>query len=178
MIETMYHYNGVGLAAPQIGLGKSIFIAIEPKDSEETIEQEDALEPETIAEKREAFGILKEHVIINPKIVSRDGEALGLEGCLSLPALTAENVERAESIVLEFQNIKGQKETIAASGYFARIIQHEYDHLKGRLFFERLSLEQKKEFLETNRQDLAEFQREAKAMLKELKQKPQNFHIS
>jgi len=177
MIETMYHYNGVGLAAPQIGLSKSIFIAIEPKDIEEN-ENDDDSEPETIEEKRQAFGILKEHVIINPKITARNGQAFGVEGCLSLPSLTAENVERAESIVLEFQNIKGQKEIIEASGYFARIIQHEYDHLKGKLFFERLTLAQKQEFLESNRQDLGEFQREAKAMLKELKQKPQNFQVS
>lgn len=177
MIETMYHYNGVGLAAPQIGLSKSIFIAIEPTDREET-EEENKKEPETIEEKRAAFGILKDHVIINPQIISKTGEAFGIEGCLSLPALTAENVERAQSIVIEFQNINGEKETIAASDYFARIIQHEFDHLKGKLFFERLTLTQKKEFLEENREDMAEFQREAKAFLKDLKQNPQNFKIS
>ncbi len=174
----MYHYNGVGLAAPQIGLSKSIFIAIEPKEKEESEEQEDKKEPETIEEKREAFGILKDHIIINPRIISKNGEALGLEGCLSLPALTAENVERAEEIIIEFQNIDGGQERIEASGYFARIIQHEYDHLKAKLFFERLTLAQKQEFLEENRQDLAEFQREAKAFLKDLKQNPQNFQVS
>jgi len=177
MIETMYHYNGVGLAAPQIGLSKSIFIAIEPSEQNES-EPKDDKEPETIEEKRQAFGILREHVIINPQITARNGQAFATEGCLSLPALTAENVERAESIVVEFQNLAGQKQRIEASGYFARIIQHEFDHLKGKLFFERLSPAEKKEFLEKNRQDLAEFQREAKAMLKELKQKPQNFKIT
>ncbi|GBG06301.1 peptide deformylase [Paenibacillus agaridevorans] len=108
MAETMYDAEGVGLAAPQIGISKRV-IVVDVGDENGLVE------------------------MVNPVIVEQEGEQLGPEGCLSIPNLNGE-VRRAESIVVQGQNSDGESITVNASGYFARAFQHEIDHLNGVLF--------------------------------------------
>lgn len=175
LLETMYHYNGVGLAGPQVGLGKRIFTALHTdKDDDEA---EDAAQPKTVAEKRQRWGVVGEYVMINPVIVSNRGTELGTEGCLSLPGLYYEEVSRAEQVTVRYQDITGQQHELEAEGHFARVIQHEFDHLDGILFTERLPERERRDFMDEHRKALADMQREAKAFLKELKDKPQIFEV-
>ncbi|MDQ6420831.1 peptide deformylase [Paenibacillus sp. LHD-117] len=108
MAETMYDAEGVGLAAPQIGISKRV-IVVDVGDENGLVE------------------------MVNPVIVEQDGEQLGPEGCLSIPNLNGE-VRRADRIVVQGQNSDGEPITVNASGYFARAFQHEIDHLNGILF--------------------------------------------
>jgi len=105
MWETMYTYKGVGLAAPQIGIGKRIFVAE--------------------AEKRKL-------VMVNPVIIHKEGEELMEEGCLSLPEVYLP-IPRAIFIEVEGLNEKGEKIKVEAEGLLSRVIQHEIDHLEGIL---------------------------------------------
>jgi peptide deformylase len=114
MFEAMYDADGVGLAAPQVGVSKRLFVV-------------DTQEPD-----QEACAI------INPVIVGRTGSERGEEGCLSLPGLTGD-VERSVEIVVEGQNLDGEPLLIEADGLLSRVIQHEIDHLDGILFIDRLS---------------------------------------
>ncbi len=114
MFETMYAEEGIGLAAPQIGVSKRFFVM-------------DVGEPGTQAQ-----------AIVNPVIVEQDGSEKGEEGCLSLPGLIGE-VERAAKIVVEGHDPEGNPLRIEASDLVARCIQHEIDHLDGVLFIDRLS---------------------------------------
>ncbi|HET8984230.1 MAG TPA: peptide deformylase [Trueperaceae bacterium] len=191
MIETMYAADGIGLAAPQIGIAQRMFVALEvaanEEDEQETAgqlaEPDDAAraeqggsadddvadgyeQPETTEEKRRAWGVVKEHVIINPVMVSRSGRQFGRDGCLSLPGLIVEEVPRAQSVVLEYQDLSGNKQKLTAAGYFAHVLQHEFDHLEGVLFFDHLPPARRDLFLEENRTQLAEWQRDARARLK------------
>lgn len=77
-------------------------------------------------------------ILINPEIIHREGEILYCEGCLSVPDYTAE-VKRAEKIKVKYQDIDGLEKTLSAEGLQAVCIQHELDHLNGKLFIERLS---------------------------------------
>ncbi len=115
MFETMYAEEGVGLAAPQVGIGERI-IVVDP--------HQDDVEP---------------FALINPAIVeaSRETEK-GEEGCLSIPGLR-DIVERSFSVVVRGTTPEGDETTLDLSGLPARIIQHEIDHLDGILFFDRLS---------------------------------------
>jgi len=108
MVETMYENNGIGLAAPQVGVSKRIIVA-DIHDGDPPIK------------------------MINPRIVERTGSVLGLEGCLSIPNVYGD-VERAEKVVVKGLNEKGKPLTIEASGLLARVFQHEVDHLDGKLF--------------------------------------------
>ena len=115
MFETMYAEEGVGLAAPQVGIGQRI-IVVDPQ-----------------LEDSEGFAL------INPVVVEvgKDRER-GEEGCLSIPTLK-DIVERPHSVVVEGHDPEGQPLRIAAEGLLARILQHEIDHLDGILFIDRLS---------------------------------------
>jgi peptide deformylase len=170
MMETMYEYNGVGLAAPQIGIAKRLFVALElgPVESDEA---DDEPEPEdlTAEEKRQRWGVIKEHVMVNPEILERDGIQYGQDGCLSLPGLYVERMQRDRSVTVRYQDTDGHVHTLHAEGHFAHVIQHEYDHLEGVLFFDRLPDAERQAFMEAHRQAFAEFQREARALLKRLK---------
>lgn len=113
MIDTMDAYDGVGLAGPQIGIAKRIFVMCEP-DGEPLC-------------------------IINPEILEKSGSALGEEGCLSMPRVYAQ-VPRATWLRLRGFNELGEPIEFEASDFAARIIQHEYDHLEGILFPDRLDI--------------------------------------
>ena len=124
---TMYNAKGVGLAAPQIGLSLRLFVIdLTPfKEDQEFQEIQDQVN-------------LK-HVFINPKLMKEQGEEWKFnEGCLSIPNIR-EDVFRKEAITLEFYDEKWAKHVKTFKGIFARVIQHEYDHLEGVLFTDKLS---------------------------------------
>lgn len=110
MTAAMHEARGVGLAAPQVGVGKRVIIA----------EVEERL-----------------HVVVDPRIVKAQGEALGIEGCLSIPGVVAE-VPRSARVVVKGKNRRGRGITITAEGLLARVLQHEVDHLDGILFLDRV----------------------------------------
>ncbi len=174
MIETMYHYSGVGLAAPQIGVGKRLFVAlelglVEHDGAEEGTERNDDT-PLSTDEKRKRWGVVREHVMVNPIVLERRGEQFGQEGCLSVPGIYVEAMRRDASVRVRFQDLRGEQRELAAEGHFAHVIQHELDHLDGVLFFDRLPEDERQAFLERHRKALAEIQRDAKAQLKQLKE--------
>ncbi|RIH85459.1 Peptide deformylase [Calidithermus terrae] len=163
MLETMFEARGVGLAAPQVGLSQRLFVWAEYLDDEE--DEEEGEDADLRARVRET------HVMVNPVITFREGQQVGTEGCLSIPGLYSENVPRALRVRVEYQDERGEPKVYEAEGYNAVVIQHELDHLDGVLYFERLPKELKSKWLEDNREDLARFQKQAKAFLKELKAK-------
>lgn len=114
MAETMYAAPGVGLAATQIDVHEQLFVA----------------------DISEAHNELR--VFINPKITARSGEEECEEGCLSVPGIY-ETVQRSERITVEALNEHGEPFTLEADGFLAVCIQHEMDHLKGKVFVEYLS---------------------------------------
>ena len=129
MFETMYGAKGIGLAAPQIGLPIRIFIvdATPFKDDEE-------LE----LEERNFLSTFKQ-VFINAQIIDETGDKWVFnEGCLSIPDVR-EDVFRNETVKIEYLDEKFEKYTKEFSGIAARIIQHEYDHIQGILFTDKLS---------------------------------------
>ncbi len=129
MFETMYDARGIGLAAPQVGESLRLFIV----DATPFGDDEDLLE-----EERNLAATFKK-VFINPKIVQEEGDEWAFnEGCLSIPDVR-EDVFRQPEITIEYEdeNFKKHRETF--SGIVARIIQHEYDHIEGILFTDKLS---------------------------------------
>ncbi len=128
MFETMYHAEGVGLAGPQIGLEDRIFVVdLAPLADEEHPEFKDF-----------------KKVFINAHIKDRSGEmAIIEEGCLSIPGIH-EKVAREEEIRIEYLDENLQPQNEVYSGYMARVIQHEYDHLDGIMFTDRISLLRKR----------------------------------
>ncbi len=111
MLETMYANDGVGLAAPQVGILKRAVV----------IDVEDG----------------KVYKMINPKITKKSGEQLGQEGCLSVPEKKG-NVNRPMNVTVEYTDEEGKQNTLNAEGILARAICHELDHLDGILFTDRV----------------------------------------
>ncbi len=133
MFETMYGANGIGLAAPQIGLDIRLFTV----DVRPLAEDEDY---EDIADELKDF----KKVFINAKILEESGEEWKFnEGCLSIPDVR-EDVKRKETIVIEYLDENFVKHTDTFSDIRARVIQHEYDHIDGILFTDHLSALKKK----------------------------------
>jgi len=133
MFETMYGAQGVGLAAPQIGLDIRIFIA----DSSPMAEDEDF---EAIKDELKNF----KKVFINAKIIEETGEVWKFtEGCLSIPTIR-EDVSRKDTVTIEYFDENFVKHTETYKDIRARIIQHEYDHIEGKLFIDYLSVLKKK----------------------------------
>lgn len=131
MYETMYDASGVGLAAPQIGKSIRLFVV----DGSPFADDEDEEEPDPRAVDMENFKM----VFINPVIEEETGtEWLFAEGCLSIPKIR-EEVSRKETIRISWYDEKWNFHEEEFSGYKARIIQHEYDHLEGILFTDKLS---------------------------------------
>jgi peptide deformylase len=114
MTETMYAAPGVGLAASQVDVHKQIII-IDVSDDRSDL-----------------------RVFVNPEITRREGQTVNQEGCLSVPGIY-DNVERAESVTVTALDRNGARFTLNASGLLATCIQHEMDHLRGRVFVEHLS---------------------------------------
>ena len=133
MFETMYSASGVGLAAPQVGKAVRLFVM----DSGPMVE----LDEEDLAElgEDETPEAPVKRAFINPQMVSETGEEWGFEeGCLSIPGIR-ETVTRHADIVLRYEDEHRQVHEEAFSGMAARVIQHEYDHLEGILFTDKLS---------------------------------------
>jgi peptide deformylase len=169
MIETMHDAHGVGLAAPQIGLSKRLFIALELPESEveEDAHHEDSGDPDSAPDDAVSSGIV--HVMVNPEITERRGERVAPDGCLSVPGLWVEDMRRDAEVVVRYQDVHGQRHERRAEGHFAHVVQHELDHLDGVLYFDRLEPDERQRFLEAHRAELADLQRRAKALLKELR---------
>ena len=129
MFETMYEARGIGLAAPQVGVPIRIFIV------DATPFEED----EELTEKERAFLSTFKEVFINAKIINETGDEWAFsEGCLSIPDIR-EDVFRNDTIKIEYLDENFKKHTKEFDGIVARIIQHEYDHIEGVLFTDKLS---------------------------------------
>jgi peptide deformylase len=144
MRQTMHDAPGVGLAAPQVGWPLQLAVI----EDREEYHKEVAREQLAARDRRP----VPFHVIINPKIVEPSGEtAEFFEGCLSLAGFSA-LVPRALGVRIECLNQRGERKVIRASGWYARILQHEIDHLGGTLYIDRMhsrtftSLENWKQF--------------------------------
>lgn len=118
MTHTCLAMRGVGLAAPQVGLDLSLAVIMLPVGTEEKEEY-------------------KRYVLINPEISSCKGSVKSQEGCLSFPGLEVE-VDRAEQVKVKYLNEKGLPVEIVAKGFLAIIMQHEIDHLNGKVFIDHL----------------------------------------
>jgi peptide deformylase len=129
MYETMRAAPGVGLAAPQIGIQLQIAVI---EDREDYIEK---LPPEHAAVRLRSA--VAPHVIINPRLTLENESIEFFEGCLSLPGFTA-IVPRALAVTVDCLNERAEPVTIRARGWYARILQHEIDHLHGRLYIDRM----------------------------------------
>lgn len=114
MLDTMYDAQGVGLAATQVNIHKQIIVMDTSEDRSDPI------------------------VLINPKVISVEGVGEREEGCLSFPGVYAK-VKRASTITIEFTNQKGESDSLTADGLLGICVQHEMDHLQGKLFVDYLS---------------------------------------
>jgi len=129
MKDTMKNARGVGLAAPQIGKAIRLFL----------VDTAPFAEDDELDEKERNFLKGYKKVFINAKILKEEGDkwAFG-EGCLSIPNIN-EDVSREETVTIEYQDENFKKHTETVSGLAARVIQHEYDHIEGILFTDKLS---------------------------------------
>lgn len=115
MAETMYEAPGIGLAATQVDVHRQVIVI-------------------DISEARDSL-----FVLVNPAIVARDGVQVCEEGCLSVPGIY-DKVERAEHVTVRYLDLEGETRTIDADGLLAVCLQHEMDHLQGKVFVDHLSL--------------------------------------
>ena len=116
MLEIMYANRGVGLAAPQVGVSASLFVANPAGEGDE-----------------------QEQVYVNPQLVSREGSDVREEGCLSVPGVNCK-IRRSAEVTIRATGLDGQEFVKQADGLLARIFQHELDHLDGMLIADRMSL--------------------------------------
>ncbi len=119
--NTMYSADGVGLAAPQVGRSIRVFVV----DASAGADEDPSLKE-------------FKKVFINPQIIDTDGSCVIEEGCLSLPEIR-ENITRPETVRIRYQDENFVEHEDTFSGFAARVIQHEYDHLEGRMFVDYLS---------------------------------------
>jgi peptide deformylase len=117
MVATVDAHNGLGLAAPQIGVPKRVIVVV-------SVDGE---------------GSRHHHPLLNPEIISACGEETCEEGCLSIPGIYA-NVKRAQSVIVSGLDRAGKKVNMEASGVMARAFAHEIDHLEGILFIDRIGM--------------------------------------
>ena len=119
MAETMVRERGIGLAAPQVGAGNRVIVAMQMASVDDEVAEPLAL--------------------VNPKVLERSKETWVFEeGCLSLPGIVGD-IMRSETITVWYEDVEGNEHTLTAKGMFARILLHEIDHLEGRLFIDYLS---------------------------------------
>jgi peptide deformylase len=123
MTQTCIAMGGVGLAAPQAGLDLQLAVIMLPVGKDE----------------ERAY---RRYVLINPEITSANGKIISDEGCLSFPGLDIQ-IERSREIKVKYLNENGLPVELKAEGYFAVILQHETDHLNGKLFIDHLQGEAK-----------------------------------
>lgn len=133
MFETMYHNEGLGLAAVQVGIHKRIFVAdvkINSRyDCDSQINEEDGYQTEG-----------GPFCVINPEIeYLSEAKVVMSEGCLSIPGVDASEIERSECLRLRYLDKNGKEQKINAKGWLARCFQHEIDHLDGKLYIDYLS---------------------------------------
>jgi peptide deformylase len=119
MRDTMAAARGVGIAAPQVGVGRRLIVISLPKEYEDDY-------PEGL-----------ELVLVNPELARFGGEQIGDEGCLSIPGWAGE-VTRYQRVTVRALNLTGAETKVKATGYLARVLQHEIDHLDGILFTDRM----------------------------------------
>ena len=118
LVATLYEAkNGIGLAAPQIGVSMRIAVI-------------------DLSLGKDVDNIL---TLVNPRIVEAEGESIEEEGCLSFPEIS-QKVVRAERVKIRFMDVKGREQDYEAEGFIARVIQHEVDHLDGILFIDRIGV--------------------------------------
>jgi peptide deformylase len=131
MVGTMHAANGVGLAAQQVGEALQLTVldisAVEDRPSTLKLNGQDV-------DPKAAMPL----ILINPEIELLGETEVGVEGCLSFPEITGD-IERAKSVMVRAQNLEGGTIEIEASGFLARAIQHEGDHLNGILFIDRMN---------------------------------------
>jgi len=130
MYETMCAKNGVGLAAIQVGVDQRVLIINVPLEVEEG--EHDQPKENTLE-------------MINPVIVGKDGTEKFQEGCLSIPGVY-EDIERAKHVKVEYFDRDSNKQSIEDDGFLAVAMQHEIDHLDGKVFIEKLSYIKRKKF--------------------------------
>lgn len=130
LFDTMRAAAGLGLAANQVGVNQSVLVVDLDADDE-------AAEDPEFARELKAWGYTGPMALINPKIVRRAGTQVMQEGCLSVPGVT-EAVTRAARIEVAYHDLQGRRRTVRAQHLFAVCIQHEMDHLMGRVFVEYL----------------------------------------
>ena len=135
MIQVMYDEPGIGLAAPQVGHAIRLVVM-------DTVWNEEGAEREPT-------------VIINPQILTREGQIEWEEGCLSVPDFTAE-VERSEHVVVRYTNLEGEEVTEDVTGLRAVCFQHEIDHLDGILFIDRISRLKRSLYVKRRKKQLRE----------------------
>ena len=141
MTETMRNSNGVGLAAPQVGISARVIVVEMPEDEDEP-------------------GSGRLYAVINPKVVRASKEKVdGLEGCLSIPGYVGE-VTRHAAVTIKGKDIKGRKVRIKARGFVARAFQHEIDHLYGVLYIDKLTVPDHLWRVEEGEEEQAEVQNE------------------
>lgn len=157
MLETMFEARGVGLAAPQVGLGVRMFVAVEYDDNEEENEGQDVPLKSRV---------VREFVVLNPKltVINKKKDKSETEGCLSIPDIYEEGVPRARAVRLEYTDLDGNAKSVEAEDYLARVFQHEFDHLEGKLFLDHLPAS----VTQDHRAALLSMQRQAKLNLERL----------
>jgi peptide deformylase len=124
MFELMYRHRGIGLAGVQAGVMQRVIVANITGDPQQKAE---------------------ERVFINPEVVGKSGEVREPEGCLSLPGIEA-ILLRSETLTVQVTNLDGKRQEFRASGLFAKLFQHEIDHLDGILIWDKMSAAEKKQW--------------------------------
>jgi len=138
MYDTMRSKNGVGLAAIQVGVDARVLIINVPLDDQDG---------ESYGEDHDTNDQPKENTLemINPVVIEKEGTEKFQEGCLSIPGVY-EDVERAKYVKVEYYDRHGEKHSIEDDGFLAVAMQHEMDHLDGKVFIEKLSFLKRKKF--------------------------------
>jgi peptide deformylase len=157
MLETMYAYKGVGLAAQQVGVPVQVTVI----DVRGVTDRPSSLELDGKPADVAAFMPL---VLINPELTLSGGQVAGPEGCLSFPEMYAD-ITRSEFVDVKAMNAAGKRIQFRCGGLLSRAVQHETDHLRGILFIDRMDLETKEEL----RPELDLLQTETKEELKSRK---------
>ena len=132
MLDLMYAHEGIGLAAPQIGLSQRCFVLDMRLKSDK-----DAFNF-TLDGRAAPLSLIMPLTVINP-LLKTSGPPINFhEGCLSLPDVPRTNIQRASEVSLHFQDNDGHTHLLCCDGFFARVILHEFDHLEGILFIDHL----------------------------------------